>query len=196
VPERCFLAVPLEPPAVSLLGAARDAFLGAEPGWSQEKWVRPDLLHVTLVFIGALPDPGVRDALTEVRRVCAAHDPHSLALARIHARPSAGRASMLWATLDGDVHAIASLAGELASALEYSLGLRGEERAFAPHVTLARARTPRPVPARALDAADAVLAAGKVLDGSVSVRSVTMYSSTLGPSGPRYEQLGSAPLGT
>jgi 2'-5' RNA ligase len=196
VPARCFLAIDLEPRSVALLGAARDALLESAPDWAGEKWVVADLLHVTLVFLGPLPHAQVPDALADVRRVCAGHGVHALALARVRARPSPGRASMLWATLDGEAHRTASLARELADALEFTLGLRRDRRAFVPHVTLVRARTPRPVAPDALAAADAILAAGKDRDGSVSVRSVTMYSSTLGPQGPHYEPLGSAPLGS
>jgi 2'-5' RNA ligase len=196
MPERCFLAIDLDPPAVALLSTARDALLEAAPDWAGEKWVRPELLHVTLVFIGALQHTQVPDAMADVQRVCAGHTAHELALARVRAKPSSGRASMLWARLDGEAHRTASLARELAEALEYSLALRRDQRAFVPHVTLVRARAPRPVPPDALAAVDAILAAGKDRDGSVSVRSVTMYSSTLGPQGPHYEPLGSAPLGS
>jgi 2'-5' RNA ligase len=196
VPTRCFLAIDLEPPAVALLGAAREALLESAPDWAGEKWVVPGLLHVTLVFVGPLQHAQVPDALADVRRVSAGHGVHALALARVRARPSPGRASMLWATLDGEAHHTALLARELADALEYSVGLRRDRRAFVPHVTLVRARSPRPIRPDALAAADAVIASGKDRDGSVSVRSVTMYSSTLGPQGPHYEPLGSAPLGS
>jgi 2'-5' RNA ligase len=196
MPARCFLAIDLEPPAVALLEGATRALLDAAPDWVGEKWVRPELLHVTLVYIGALPHSRVPDALADVGRACLGHPAHTLVLSRVRARPSSGRASMLWARLDGDAHRTAALARDLADALEYSFGLRRDERAFVPHVTLARARAPRPIAPGALAAADAVLAAGKDLDGSVSVRSVTMYSSTLGPQGPHYEPLGSAPLGS
>jgi 2'-5' RNA ligase len=194
VPARCFLALDLDPEAVALLGRARDALLEGAPDWAGEKWVRPELLHVTLVFLGALTDAQVPDVLSTARTACAGHTSHTLALARVHAKPSPVRASMLWATLEGDVHRTAALSGELADAIEYSLGVSGDRRVFVPHVTLARARAPRPVPLAALAAADAVLASGKERDGSVSVLSVTMYSSTLAPSGPHYEPLGSAPL--
>jgi 2'-5' RNA ligase len=97
MPARCFLAIDLEPPAVALLSNARDALLEAAPDWAGEKWVRPELLHVTLVFIGALQHTQVPDAMADVQRVCAGHTAHELALARVRAKPSSGRASMLWA---------------------------------------------------------------------------------------------------
>jgi 2'-5' RNA ligase len=61
---------------------------------------------------------------------------------------------------------------------------------FRPHVTLCRTRTARAAPQDALKAADAALhARGKENDRSVSVRSATLYSSTLGPGGPSYAVL-------
>jgi 2'-5' RNA ligase len=47
----------------------------------------------------------------------------------------------------------------------------------------------------AVAAATARIANGKETDRSVSVRCVSLFSSTLEPGGPTYERLGTAPLG-
>jgi len=62
-------------------------------------------------------------------------------------------------------------------------------------VTLVRARSPRRVDPDALaEAAALARAAGKEPDGVVSVRSVTLFSSTLRPTGPEYREIAVAEL--
>ena len=76
-----------------------------------------------------------------------------------------------------------------------TLGSAPDSRPLQPHVTLVRARSPRRVHPDALAKATALVqAAGKEPDGVVSVRSVTLFSSTLRPAGPEYRELAVAEL--
>ncbi len=80
----------------------------------------------------------------------------------------------------------------LASAIEDALVPLGHERsakAFSSHITLVRARKPRAIPFEALDAGNRFLYAATDRDKKMSVRGVTLYSSTLTPRGPVYEEL-------
>lgn len=194
MPPRCFVAVELPTEARDLLAAARVAFLDVAPDWAGEKWVRPELLHLTLKFIGPLADPVAPDALNALAAVGGRHAPFDLTVAGIRATPSPGRASMLWATFGGDLVACAGLASEIDATFEHDFGIPGGDHRFKAHVTLVRARERRRAPADALATAQARIEAGKGADSSVSVRSVTLISSTLGPRGPVYEALGSRPL--
>jgi 2'-5' RNA ligase len=186
VPERVFVAIELPAAARALLAAATECVLGADPAWRDEKPVPAALLHVTLAFVGRVPDPEADAMLERLRAVAARVDPFTLSLSGVRAVPSAGRASMVWATLDGDGEQAASLAAGLAQAA----GLDGLERPFRAHVTLARARRPRRSRPHAIEAASALLSeASKDADRIVSVRSVTVFSSTLGGAGPTYRSL-------
>jgi 2'-5' RNA ligase len=194
VPSRCFVAVTLSTDAVALLGDARLAFLETAPEWAGEKWVRPENLHLTLKFAGALPDPALEDVLHALRAVCAEVAAFRLTLASVRATPSPQRAQTLWSTLEGDTGTCADLALGIDGALVSGFHVQSDTRTFRPHVTLARARAHRRAPLDAIAAATSRIASGKETDRSVSVHSVTLLSSTLGPGGPHYESLGSAPL--
>jgi 2'-5' RNA ligase len=195
VRARCFIAVPLPPPALMLADDAGRAFLDVAPQWSTEKWVRAELMHMTLMYAGPLSDVAVDDALLVLAEECPAHAPFEMALAGVAAVPGHGHARMLWATFDRDTHRCDRLASAISNAMAQRMGIPRENRAFVPHVTLVRSRAPRPAPPGAIDAANASLTSGKETDRTVSVRYVTLYASTLGPGGPVYEELGSVPLG-
>ena len=209
MPGRVFVAIDLERPAVRLVTEASREFVVRAPGWADEKWVAAPLLHVTLLFLGAVPDPAVEALLTTLSEALSPVPSFDLALTRMRAMPSRHRATMLWTTLDdpsGACDALASVVRTAAvgvvpgppaeDAAGPSTSVRAQERAgashrFHPHVTVCRARRARRAPQEALNAASAVLVhPGKATDRCVSVRSATLYSSTLGPGGPSYAVLG------
>lgn len=152
-------------------------------------------MHLTFKYAGPLPDAAVDDVLDVLAAECAAHEPFELPLTGMHAMPAHGRARMLWVTLDDGTRACAGLAAAISGVLAERFGVPCDARPFAPHVTLARAREPRPAPADAVAAGSAALASGKETDRIVSVPYVTLYASTLGPGGPVYDELGEVPLG-
>jgi 2'-5' RNA ligase len=195
MPSRAFVALTLPDPARAVLLDACGAFRGAAPGWVGEKWVDAGLLHVTVKFIGPLTDaavPALVDALTDE----ASRHPHfALEIADLRPVPSKRRAAMLWARLAGDTERCELLASGFEGVLEEIVGVDRDVRSFRPHVTLSRARRPRGVPVAALDAASAVLTDPATASArAMSVASATLFASTLGPTGPRYDTLGVIPL--
>ncbi len=194
MPGRCFLAIGLPAAPVRIIERSCRAFRDAAPLWAGEKWVRPELLHITLRFIGKLPDGSLPDLLAALRETCATHPRHELRLTGVRAVPAPRCADMLWATWDGDLVAVTALARDISAALTSSIGLASDHRAFTAHTTLVRARGRRAAPESALHAADEVMTLGKEADRSMSVPHVTLYESTLGSGGPLYTVLGSAPL--
>lgn len=195
MPARTFAAIGLPQATLDLLEDAGSAFRASSPDWAQEKWVRRDALHVTVAFLGAVADDAVPDVLAGMRAACRQVEVPLLTLAGLHAAPSRRRARMVWATLRDRGDECAALAAAVERELIARIGHVPQRHAFTPHVTLVRARATRAVEAGALSAGGDVIEAGKEADRSVSVRSVTLYASTLGPSGPTYEQLGSAKIG-
>ncbi|MGH9580652.1 MAG: RNA 2',3'-cyclic phosphodiesterase, partial [Terriglobales bacterium] len=104
------------------------------------RWISPESLHLTLKFIGEV-DPGelgaVQNALAGVQAVATA--------VRIHRTgffPSARAARVFWVGVQSDARLTA-----LAEAVEQALvplGIAREERAYSPHLTLARSGSGRP----------------------------------------------------
>ncbi len=165
------------------------------PAWAGEKWVDPRLLHITVKFIGALPGPALAPVLEALREEGARHTRLHLELSDVRAVPSQRRASMLWTLAGGETERCQLLASGLEGVLEELLGLARDARSFRPHVTLVRARRPRVASSPALDAASAVLHdPARAGARAMSVPSVTLFASTLGPAGPMYRELGVIPL--
>lgn len=191
--SRVFLAIELSPATRDLVAATGVALAATDPPWVGEKSVAAGLLHVTLLFIGAVPEAHLPDLLLHVRASAARTPPFRLRISGIRAIPDPRRASMVWATLDGEVQSAASLAADLRRAA----GLPVPDGPFRLHITLVRARHPRSLRADAITRATAVLSdSGRDPDRFVSVRFVTVFSSKLRSDGPEYRSLARYELGT
>jgi 2'-5' RNA ligase len=132
---RCFVALGLEDaPAPALrewLDRTRAEFA--------ELAVTPaENLHLTVAFLGAIDGDGVAAASTAVREVADRGAPWQVEWSAPGMFPSPARPRVLWLGVEGG-KALADVHQALSAALA-AAGLPVEERAFRPHLTLARVR--------------------------------------------------------
>ena len=133
---RAFLAVV---PPTPVLDALAERIEGLAPTEPPVRWLPRQQWHVTLQFLGAVDDA---EALADaVGSVVAELRPFAARLAGGGAFPSAQRATVLWAGVEdpAPLAALAEAVGHAIARLGYSL----DERAYHPHVTVARAPRPR-----------------------------------------------------
>ena len=189
---RCFIAIELPEETKAALVTAGPLVGELDAGWVGEKWVAASVLHVTLRFLGDLDRPRI-DSLAEAFAMSAAEiAPFQLHLSELIAVPRATRASMVWATVVDPSGRCADLA-VAAEGAATAVGIERSKHVFTPHVTLARARRPKPLSATALlDVAERIEMRSWP---SVSVPSATLFSSTLTPSGPVHVHLAEFALG-
>lgn len=153
------------------------------------KWVDPTLLHVTLAFLGSQPSEMLDDLERAAARVAAASHPARLALGEAGSFGPARAPRVLWVGLGGDVAALRALQQRLADALQV-VGVHLEDRAFSPHITLARRRP------NARTATAPPWPPGRPVPRvSIPLDELVLVRSDLSPSGPHYAVLESFPLG-
>jgi len=173
-----FLALDLPEEARNRLAAWRDVILD---GRRDLRPVRPEALHVTLVFLG-WQDESAADRIAEAAfgSLPAALPPRLTATA---VRPVPPRNARLFALDPGDEDGRATaLQGAISDALEAGGWYRPEKRPFWPHVTLARVKRGE---RRVAPPPDEPPPPGEAFDAAV----VTLYRSTLRPQGALYEPL-------
>lgn len=180
---RGFLAVEVGslPTLVPLLDALKGT--GADL-----KVVAPGNLHLTLKFLGQVPEGQVPRIEEAVRAATAGEAPFTMRLRGAGTFPPRGAPRVVWAGLEG-ADALARIAARLEERLA-PLGFPPEARPFRPHVTLARARSPRGKD-RVIGAVQAH--AEREL-GTVDVRDVRLMRSDLSPAGPAYTPVLTVPL--
>jgi 2'-5' RNA ligase len=149
------------------------------------RWTSPDNFHLTLRFLGDVPDGKLEDVGASLRRPCAAHAPFDASLSGFGAFPSARRARILWAGIGAGSEEMRALAADVDAALA-PLGFGREDRPFVPHATLGRVR------GRLIGLQ---LPPGIPGEPSFRVVRVELVESTLTPRGSLYETLHASGLG-
>jgi len=190
---RAFLGIELAPDLRQTLGLCADVIRRESIPWRAEKWVAEENLHVTLKFLGRVPRSTLPEIERAVSRACEQMGEYQLTLGAVEAIPRPRATAMLWGTATEGAEETGLLAAELERRLS-AVGFERSDRPFRAHITLVRARKPREMPFEALDAANRLLFAAEERETRMSVRGVTLYSSTLTPQGPVYEELSFVPL--
>jgi len=98
------------------------------------RWVTPESLHVTLKFIGEKPEAVVAEIEKAVGLVSA--EAFEISFRGHGFFPTAKAARVFWVGIEGD-DGLTQLAGKVEGSLA-GIGIPKEERAFSPHLTLAR----------------------------------------------------------
>jgi 2'-5' RNA ligase len=98
-----------------------------------------DKLHLTTQFLGNIDDARVSEFGKAIRKGCSASKPFTLCCAGMGCFPSAHQPRVIWAGLTGEVEPLQKLKAALDEVLE-PLGYVPENRAFKPHLTIARVR--------------------------------------------------------
>lgn len=177
---RCFVAIELPESMREEIGRVNGSI--ATEGL---RLVRPELMHITMKFLGDVPEMKVKGVVGALSRVKAA--PISVQVKGIGSFP--GRAvRVVWLGLNGDFRELhKGIEGELKP-----LGFPPEERGFSPHVTLGRVAHPSAEMNRLLGPKMAALSN---LDlGSFTADRFYLKKSTLTRGGPIYENLVEFPL--
>lgn len=129
---RLFVAVIPPRPVVLELRAALTTLPHGDPAL---RWCRPETWHVTLAFLGDVPDDGLDDLKERLGRAAARNTPMELALAG--GGHFGGRT--LWTGVQGDRDRLGRLA-ESVNSVARRCHIKVDERPFRPHLTLARVR--------------------------------------------------------
>ena len=156
-------------------------------GRSAIRWVSPETMHLTLVFLGEVPASGVEPLVDTLSRDLG-REPFVVVFAGLGVFPPSGAPRVLWLGAREGASALAEVRAQLASRIE-RLGIEIEKRTFHPHLTLGRWRT-----SRQMDARCALASEGRAAVARVLVDSVALYHSRLSPRGPDYAPLARAKL--
>jgi RNA 2',3'-cyclic 3'-phosphodiesterase len=153
------------------------------------RWVAVNNIHLTLKFFGNVPDEEI-DTLAQAAREAAAETaPLQLQATVAGAFPSPHAPRVVWLGLGGDLVPLTQLFYRLEKAFA-ALGYPPETRAFNPHLTLGRVKSPanREKLAR-------LLAQTPPLDWPpFTVKELILFQSVLSPQGSKYTPLKVIPL--
>lgn len=147
-------------------------------------WVRPQSIHLTLKFLGNVPEEAIEPISTALSEVASSITPFSLQVAGCGAFPTIKQIRVVWAGVRGDLAILRLLQTGVEKAM-VPLGFKPEDRPFSPHLTLGRARGRRGL--QALQ--ERLMANQDFQTPPFDSREVVLYRSDLKPDGARYTPL-------
>ena len=136
---RCFVAIDLTSDVRAAIARAQTRVRTAA-AHADVRWVDPAQFHLTLKFLGAVPDDRVPAVSAALEGAVADTAPIALAAAGLGGFPSLRSARVLWAGITAGVPELARLAAAIDRALT-PLGFPPEGRSFRGHLTIGRVRS-------------------------------------------------------
>lgn len=152
---------------------------------SKVKWVEPENLHVTMLFLGEVDAREVLDVCKAVRAVTSQTAPFEIQVAGVGGFPNLRRPRTLWIGVEEGAARLVLLHHEIEKQLLALRGYRREDREYTPHITLGRVRGDDLT--SELHAALTKQAQWRA--GSMSVVEIHVLSSELSAEGPSYTVL-------
>jgi 2'-5' RNA ligase len=184
---RLFFAIELGESLLDLIERETTALVAEAPELS---WTSREKRHLTLKFLGDVPDDAATRLAEAATQVAGRHRPIEMAIHEVGAFPNFRRARVVWLGVEQEPR-LELLHHDLEIACE-QVGFEVEGRPFRPHITLARIRSPLPGErARGL----ARVARTVRLRATEMVEGITLFQSILAPSGAQYRRIHVATLG-
>lgn len=182
---RLFVAISLPEELQKELAEMQQRF---KPYARTAKWVRMDGVHLTIKFLGYVdPDriPAIRDSL---QIIAGNHAAFSIRVSGCGFFPNTRRPNVMWTGVESEK--LAQLQKDVEDAMAV-LGFEKEDRAFSPHLTLARFRDSHGLTPLILETEkwkDADL-------GAFAAQEFVLYESILHREGAEYRKLSIFSLG-
>jgi 2'-5' RNA ligase len=157
---------------------------------AEVKWVTPESMHVTLLFLGEVDDRALHAVCKVVSESAASEPPFALRVSGVGAFPTPRRPKVLWAGITDGAQSLQRLNAALEEKM-LDLGCyRKEERGYTPHLTLGRVKGDADGFALTAELPKRLAWDG----GRAAVDEVLVYSSEMDRDGPVYRVIGRAPL--
>ena len=149
------------------------------------KWVAPENLHLTMKFLGEVPE-GQLDSVKEcVARTVEGFDPFIVELEHLGFFPNSHQPRVIWIGASGGADHLLELFQKLEDCLE-STGFDRDAKTFSPHLTIGRVKRHAHI---------AIPPGIPEFDGETfEVNGLSVIMSTLTPQGPIYKTLLKTPL--
>lgn len=178
---RCFIAIDFPE---ALKRTVNDCIRTLKPLSRDVRWVSSANLHLTLKFLGEVPEAKITDISESLTAAAAATEPFVITVSGTGSFPNERRPNVLWAGITA-VNSLFSLQSRVDDAMS-DLGFAKEQRRFAPHLTIGRLKGTQGV----AELMSRFRTFQNAFFGSIEVQEIVLMQSILKPSGAVYTELG------
>ncbi len=187
---RLFIAVELPEEVLRYIGETVGEL--RQHGITGIRWVRGEGVHLTLRFLGNVPERQVQFVLDAMSTAAAGIHPFALQVHGAGAFPNLRVPRVLWLGVQGEMEPLLRFHGRLEEALE-ACGFPREPKAFTAHLTLGRVNG-RLSPLALANLTQAMEGLRSQEPLALPVTALSLIESQLTPQGAIYQRKGQAPL--
>lgn len=182
---RCFVALEIPVEIQEILGRISSQLSRAG---AEVNWVKPGNIHLTLKFLGEIPQNKFIQAGMAVSRMKGRVGPIKARLGELGAFPILDKPRVVWAGLSQGADECLRAFGEMEEELA-AIGFEREERRFSPHLTLGRVKSNRNLAELA-----GLIRTTKLPPEEFPFKALSLIKSSLTSQGPVYESVNSVYL--
>lgn len=182
---RAFIAVEMSDDIKNILAQIESHLKYAD---ADVKWVKPEIVHLTLKFLGEITDKKCEDVKSALDAIAKSTKPFELTLKDIGVFPGIEHPRIIWVGLDRGRVEMTELSGRIDESLS-KIAFVKEDRPFSPHLTIGRVRSERNKDKLRNKISSASAGFQIPVVGSHVITSVVLFQSTLTPQGPIYTKL-------
>lgn len=153
------------------------------------RWIPGEQLHLTVKFLGEVPDQDAARVAEAVGRAAAGAVPFNMEMTGCGCFPLRGTVRIVWVGVREASGALLQCVERVEGELE-ALGFPKERRRFSPHLTIGRVREDR-----SGGRLRSIIEAYSFRSAEQSVSSITLMSSVLSPTGPTYTPVSTSRFG-
>ncbi|MFA5795292.1 MAG: RNA 2',3'-cyclic phosphodiesterase [Candidatus Brocadiia bacterium] len=189
--------------AITLDESVRQALIKAQAELRQSgvdaRWVEPVNIHLTMRFLGEVPESMVSKLAETLVKACSGHRAFSMEIVGLGAFPPAcashadrnvSRPRVVWAGCRELKPVLPALYRDIETGI-LGMGLPGDDKTFLAHITLGRVKSGKNVD----KLATVINSNNSKSFGIQAVSGVTLFESKLTPDGPIYREVEKFKLG-
>ncbi|EFK95806.1 2',5' RNA ligase [sediment metagenome] len=154
------------------------------------KWVRPEFIHLTVVFMGDIRSEHIPPMGESLKAVCSTHAPFRISLKPMGCFPNSRNPRVIWLGIDAELERMSRFRDDLQQVLS-PFGVKEEDRAFRPHLTLGRFKKPGK---RQTELERLLATYGDLSSPACTLAELVLFRSDLKPGGAVYTKMLSWPL--
>lgn len=147
------------------------------------RWVKAANLHLTLRFLGNIPEESVPALADSIRSNTDGFGPFDLALSGLGAFPNLRRPRVIWVGSGPGTDRLKELAAKVEQAAVDS-GFGKGDKPFSSHLTIGRVKFPK-----GLEQLSTLIEKTGYESPPFGVKEVVIFKSDLSPAGPKYTRL-------
>jgi 2'-5' RNA ligase len=179
---RSFLAFELPPQIRHVLS---DVFEKLKKTSLDARWVRPEGIHLTVIFMGDTREEDISPISEFTGGVCSRYGPFTMALNGMGCFPNSRNPRVLWLGVEGTLERMSRFRDEMQRGLT-PFGIQQEKRDFRPHLTLGRFKKP---PKKASDLEKLLSENRGLTSPACSLNELILFKSDLRPGGAVYTKM-------